>query len=70
MIWIQIRIWIRRNNLESSIPNSIKQLFRINNTVFGGYEPYMLVLPMINDEETAWSHQAGEILETGSEHTY
>jgi hypothetical protein len=28
----------------------------------------MLVLPMINDEKTAWPHQAGEILETGSEH--
>jgi hypothetical protein len=30
----------------------------------------MLALPMINDEETAWPHQAGEILETGSEHAY
>jgi hypothetical protein len=29
----------------------------------------MLALPMINDEQTAGPHQAGEILETGSEHT-
>ncbi len=33
-----------------------------------GYESNMPALPMINDEETAGPHQAGKILEAGSEH--